>query len=269
MAFGGAALVMAVALAVGIVSYRWLAATEPKAEQASTELSASPSTSTWTLPAVARLLVAVLLFTATYEQSGQSLLFWARDCTRRSLVGHVLPPSALLAVPGVLVLTLQPILTRLLWALARRGCEPSQLARIRAGILCAVAAYLLMTEAAIVQGHSRAAVSMLWLMSCFVALTLGELLVYPVSLALLTRLAPPNLTAAATGIWMMAVAVGQWLAGEVAARWTVFSHAQFFAGLACLSLGACATLPCQAGKPRRATTEPSRSSTARHDASGH
>ena len=34
---------------------------------------------------------AGLLFTAVYEQTGQSLLLWARDCTRRSLFGHSFP----------------------------------------------------------------------------------------------------------------------------------------------------------------------------------
>jgi len=187
-------------------------------------------------------VVAVLLFTATYEQSGQSLLLWARDCTRRSLLGHTFPPSALLALPGVFVLALQPILSRILSGLAQRGHAPGQLARMQAGIVCSIVAYLLMTGAAMVQGRDHAMASAWWLVSCFVALTLGELLVYPVSLALITRMAPPERTALAAGVWMAIVAVGQWLAGELAACWTAWSHTGFFAMLAALSAGAVVVL---------------------------
>jgi len=40
------------------------------------------------------------------------------------------------------------------------------------------------------------------------------------------------------GLWMAAIAIGQWMVGEVAARWADWSHAALFAGLAAVSLAA-------------------------------
>ena len=54
---------------------------------------------------------------------------------------------------------------------------------------------------------------------------------------------------------MAAVAIGSWLAGQLAARWTVWSHATFFATLAALSLGAVAVLAMAGSKLRRALVD--------------
>lgn len=236
-----AALAMLLALVVCGLSSRALAITDAVVDAAQ-PWNDQPKTATWKLSALASVVVAVLLFTTTYEQSGQSLLFWARDCTRRSLLGHTFSPSALLALPGVFVLAIQPMLSRLLSGLRQRGYEPSQLVRMQAGIVCSIVAYLLMTGAAMIQGQNKEMVRVWWLVGCFLSLTLGELLVYPVSLALITRMAPPHRTAFAAGVWMAAVAVGQGLAGELAACWTAWSHPAFFAMLAAISAGAVAVL---------------------------
>ena len=250
MAFGAAALAMLLALVVGLASYRWLAATENRSDRDVIDRPPPRASRRQMILAMAALLGAVLLFTATYEQSGHSLLFWARDYTRRTVIGHTIPPSYLLAVPAIGVLTIQPVLARLLAALAKRGREPSQLARMQGGMLCSVAAYMLMVEAARRHAQHRAAVSAGWVGGCLVALTLAELMVYPVSMALVTRLAPPKLTALATGTWMAAVAIGSWLAGQLAARWTDWSHSTFFATAAALSLGAVAVLAMAGAKIR-------------------
>ena len=111
---------MLFALAAGLLSYRWL--TETK--QQHTEEAAAPSKqvtrSSWSIAAMVGILAACLLFTAVYEQTGQSLILWARDCTRRSLIGHSFPASSLLGGPGLLVLAVQPLLPRALSVLSRR-----------------------------------------------------------------------------------------------------------------------------------------------------
>jgi len=242
IAFSVAAMAMGLALVTGILCYSWLAATVLRQDSDAAKPGKNPAGAAWPFGAMAGLLSAGLLFTAVYEQSGQSLLFWARDCTQRSWFGLSVPPSSLLALPGLLVLLLQPLLARMMSMLAQRGHQPPVLHRIQVGLACGVLAYLIMVGAALLHGQRHAIVSPCWLVACFVALTLGELLVYPPSMALVTRLAPPSATAAAMGLWMAAIAIGQWLAGEIAARWAVWPHAALFAGLAVISLAAVAVL---------------------------
>lgn len=246
---------MSLATAAGLVSYRWLTGTAQEHSEEDSALSKEVLRASWPVAAMAGILAAGLLFTAVYEQTGQSLLLWARDCTRRSLFGYSFPASSLLGVPGLLVLGMQPLLSRTVSTLAKRGLGPSLLDRIRLGLLFGVVAYLVMTGAALLQRRGQELVSPWWLVSCFVALTLGELLVYPLSMALVTRLAPPTATAAAMGLWMAALAGGQWLAGEIAAQWAMWSHAAFFTVLAALALAAACVLALAARSIRRAVPE--------------
>lgn len=243
LAFSIAALAMLLALAAGLLSYRLLVATAKQPGAADFNTSAAhQKQSGWPVGAMVALLGAGVLFTAVYEQTGQSLLLWSRDFTERTLFGYVLPPSSLLALPGLLVLTLQPLLTRIVALLTKHGDRPGVLNRIQIGLMFGVAGSAIMVGAALLYGRQHAAVSSWWLVACFVALTLGELLVYPLSMALVTRLAPASATAVAMSLWMAAIAVGQWLAGEVAARWTVWSHVELFFALAAISLTAVAVL---------------------------
>ena len=73
-AFAVAGLAMLFALAGGLLSYRWLTETE----QQHTDEAAAPSKavahSSWPVAAMAGVLAAGLLFTAVYEQTGQSLI---------------------------------------------------------------------------------------------------------------------------------------------------------------------------------------------------
>jgi len=103
---------------------------------------------------------------------------------------------------------MQPLLNRALSALSPRGNKPSLLARIGIGLLFGVVAYVIMIGAALRWDRVQGLVAPWWLVACFVALTVGELLVYPLCMALMTRLAPPTASAAAMGLWMTAVAGG-------------------------------------------------------------
>lgn len=237
-AFAVAGLSMLLALTAGLVCYRWLIGPVQQHSEEDAAVGKQVLRSSWPVAAMAGILGAGLLFTAVYEQTGQSLLLWARDCTRRSLLGHSFPASSLLGVPGLLVLGIQPLLSRTVSTLTQRGCRPSLLGRIRLGLLFGVVAYAVMIGAALIQRRWQELVSPWWLVACFAALTLGELLVYPLSMALVTRLAPKAATAAAMGLWMAALAGGQWLAGEIAAHWAMWSHAAFFTVLAALALAA-------------------------------
>lgn len=255
-AFSVAGLAMLFALAAGLVSYCWLltGTAQPRTEDAAA-LSTDVSRSSWPVAGLVGVLGAGLLFTAVYEQTGQSLLLWARDCTRRSLLGYSFPASSLLGVPGVLVLGIQPLLSRTVSTLAKRGFRPSLLGRIHIGLLSGVGAYMIMLFAALRQHGAQGLVSPVWLVACFVALTVGELLVYPLSLALVTRLAPATMTAAAMGLWMAALAGGQWLAGEVAAHWATWSHANFFSVLSAIALAAAVVLALATRSIRRALAD--------------
>ena len=140
------------------------------------------------------------------------------------------------------MLAIQPLLRCVITVRTRRIGAPSLLARVGIGLACGVVAYMIMTTAAWTHAAHRSPLSPLWLLACIVALTIGELLVYPLSMALVARLAPPQASTIAMSLFLVSLAGGQWLAGEVASRWAVWSHARVFVMLAGLALSALATL---------------------------
>lgn len=254
-AFAVAGLAMLAALSTGLLCFRFVVETAGPNTDAQTSPSKDLARSTWPTSAMLGVLGSGLLFTAVYEQSGLSLLLWARDCTRHSFLGYSFPPSSLLGLPGLLVLGIQPLLSRTQSALSRRGHRLSPLLRIGIGLLFGVVAYLIMVIAALRQAGSHGLVSPAWLVACFTALTVAELLVYPLGMSLMTRLSPQTATAVAMGLWLVSLAGGHWLAGEVASRWTLWSHAKLFAVLAALALAAVVVLALAARPIRRALAD--------------
>lgn len=113
-------------------------------------------------------------------------------------------------------------------------------------------------------------VSVIWLVGCYVLLSVAEVLLAPLGLALVTQLAPPRRMSCAIGLWFASVAVGNGLTDAVGVRWGRWPNHRYFAVLALLSLGAAfllwTRLRCLEVLLRR-TTSPSASTSSSAQAS--
>lgn len=69
---------------------------------------------------------------------------------------------------------------------------------------------------------------------------LGELLLAPMGLALVTRMVPRSGASRMVAMWFAATAAGNGLAGGMGLLWTRLPHRRYFALLALLALGAAA-----------------------------
>jgi POT family proton-dependent oligopeptide transporter len=78
--------------------------------------------------------------------------------------------------------------------------------------------FLLMVPAARLTADGK--VSPLWIVAVFFLQTVGELCLSPVGLSTLTKLAPHNLVGLVMGIWFLAAALGNKLAGVLAGEFT-------------------------------------------------
>lgn len=116
-------------------------------------------------------------------------------------------------MPSWLVLCLGPLLIAATRMLRRREHEPSSLGKVTAGLLLVGLAYGVMSVAA--SAVSSGPASPLWLLGCLTLLVLGELLIAPLALALMTRMAPRRLVGLMSGLWCAISAAGYCIAGEV------------------------------------------------------
>jgi len=65
------------------------------------------------------------------------------------------------------------------------------------------------------QGAAVAAVSMIWLVLAYLFHTLGELFISPVGLSYVSKLVPGRMIAIMFGIWYLAIAIGNKIAGTM------------------------------------------------------
>lgn len=199
-------------------------------------------------------LAMLALFGAALSHSYGTLLLWARDDARRTLLGHAIPPDFFAALPAAFVLLLGPVLERVTRALAARGHVPSEPGKFKVGMLLCALAYGLMLAASLVHPGPSGA-NPLWLVACKVALALGELLGVPVGLALVERLAPLRRKGLTLGLCYLAHAVGYWLGGEFSALWPRWSHARFFGVLAVGCIISAALIQSQTQRFAKALTQ--------------
>jgi len=87
---------------------------------------------------------------------------------------------------------------------------------------------------------AKAGVSPVWLASTYLLQTIGELLISPVGLSAMTKLAPQRIVGLVLGIWFVALSIGDYISGRLASVYEQFPLPQLFGyvGLSALVLGA-------------------------------
>lgn len=110
--------------------------------------------------------------------------------------------------------------------------------KMATGNLLLSISYIVMALAAYVTGSGHA--SWLWLLAFFVVITLGELYLSPIGLALVARVAPPSILSMMMGMWFITSFAGNQLQGYIGSFFSEMNKSQFF--LLCAGLGAVAAV---------------------------
>jgi MFS family permease len=109
------------------------------------------------------------------------------------------------------------------------------------GYVATAGAFALMALAGL-RGGDLGRVSGVWLVGCYLLLSLAEVLLAPLGMSLLTQLAPKHKAAQAVGLWFAGSAIGNGLAGALGLCWDRWPHHRYFAALAAVSLAAAVPL---------------------------
>jgi proton-dependent oligopeptide transporter, POT family len=97
--------------------------------------------------------------------------------------------------------------------------------------------FVVMIFAARVSAEQQS-VSLWWLFTCMVILTIGELYLSPVGLSLVTKLAPARMVSMLMGMWFLSSFAGNYMAGYLGTFWEKMAKANFFLILSLLAFGA-------------------------------
>ena len=127
------------------------------------------------------------------------------------------------------VVALTPVSIAIFGALAKKGKEPSSPMKIGLGMLVAAAAYVLMIVGSLGlpapeigadgQPMHMADLSSNWLISTYLVLTFAELLLSPIGISFVTKVAPPKYAGMMMGGWFVATALGNFLVAIPSLMW--------------------------------------------------
>ena len=207
---GGTLALLGLALASdldGFTWIRWLFLASPIA--GIVYASRQPGDDAQRLAAIGVLFIASMIFWAIFEQAGTTIALFADQLTRTDIAGVPFPSSWFQSINPIFVILLAPVFALLWMRLGAR--QPSPAIKFAIGLVFLAASFVLMVPAAKLAADGR--VSPLWLIGLFFLQTVGELLLSPVGLSTMTKLAPARMTGLVLGIWFLAAALGNKLAG--------------------------------------------------------
>ena len=169
------------------------------------------------LGVIAWLFVLAALFWSGFEQASTSLNLFARDLTDRDILGTVIPASTLQLINPLFIVIFAPVFGSLWVWLARRNANPSIPAKFALGLLGLAAGFFVLAWGS-ANATPENPVSPVWLVVTYFFHTCGELCLSPVGLSSMTKLAPRQRVGQMMGIWFVAAALGNLIAGLVAGQ---------------------------------------------------
>ena len=165
--------------------------------------------------AIVIFFVVSILFWGAYDQAGSTLNLFADRYTRLELFGIPFPSSWFQSVPPLFVITLAPMFA---WLWIRLGPrEPSVPAKLALGLFFMAMSFLVMVPAgAMAQSAEGVRVTPWWLIMSYLVAEFGELCLSPVGLSAVTKVSPARIVGMMMGVWFLANAFGNKLAGSAA-----------------------------------------------------
>lgn len=174
-----------------------------------------------------------ILFWMAYNQGGSSMNLFALNYTNRHLMGFEMPASWLLSSESLYLVIFAIPLAKLYGYLARRKMDPTPAMKSALSLFAIAICFLIMTIGAsqIASGAHKAAISPSYLFVAYAFMALGEMLIAPIGLSLLTHLSPRRFTAMLVGVWYLCVGIAFYLGGALAPLMSKLTNMNAFFGM--------------------------------------
>ena len=203
--------------------------------------------------ALLAIFAVVIVFWMIFHQNGNTLTLWARDYTDRQ-AGALAPVLEVLYMdqqatdrywsnvppeqrpdPGeettlistelfqsinpLCIILFTPLVVGFFGWLRQRNKEPSTPAKITWGLIITAASTFLMVIAVRVTHGGEIKASPGWLIGTYAIVTVGELCLSPMGLALVSKLSPTRVTGLMMGGWFLSTAIGNKMSGVIGGLW--------------------------------------------------
>ena len=237
LSFAAAAVGMVISLIIFQVGTRHLipahaggSSTAPSAvEQV---MDASRAEDRQRITALFTLFIIAIFFWVAFYQNGSSLTLFAE---RSTLKLDWLKPETYQFFNPFFILVLTPMLVAAFGRLREKGLEPSSASKIFAGMAIMGFSVLIMVFASHAGGdRDQNLASPMWLISSYFAVTVSEILVSPMGLSYVSKVAPARMRGLMMGCWFGSTAIGSYGSGLLGKYYGQFQHHDFFLLIAAL-----------------------------------
>lgn len=161
------------------------------------------------------IMIFVIFFWMCFEQAGASLTAFAANQTDRHIFGFEMPASYFQSFNAGFIILLAPIISAIWVRLAKKGVNPAAPYKQSLGLAFLAFGYLFIALGS--KSIPAAGASMIWLTGLYFLHTVGELFLSPIGLSMVNKLTPGRFTSLMMGVWFLAIATGNKLAGTMSA----------------------------------------------------
>ncbi|MEM1325360.1 MAG: oligopeptide:H+ symporter [Bacteroidota bacterium] len=162
---------------------------------------------------VVLLFIGAAIFWSGFEQAPTTLTLFAKELTDRSVFGlFEIPAGSVQAINPTFIIIFAPLFGALWIRLAARNLNPSVPVKFAFGLILMALGFLVMVQAAKI-ATPDSQVGLYWFILTYFLHTAGELTLSPVGLSTMTKLAPAKLYGQVMGLWFVATALGNLIAG--------------------------------------------------------
>jgi POT family proton-dependent oligopeptide transporter len=161
-------------------------------------------------------ILAQIPFWALFEQAGSSLNLFTDRLVDRTMFGYSLPAPVFQSLNAMFIVIFAPLMAWMWIALARRKLNPPAPVKFALGVFMAGLGFLVLVAGIKLSGPSgMTAVGFIFLI--YWVHTIGELMVSPVGLSAVTKLAPAKAVGMTMGAWFLYSGLANYLSGVIAA----------------------------------------------------
>ncbi len=172
------------------------------------------------------LFIIAIFFWVAFYQNGSSLTLFAERSTK---VYDWLKPETYQVFNPLFILLLTPLLVAAFGRMREKGLEPSSASKIFAGMAVMGLSVLIMVFASRAGGDlDQNLMSPMWLISSYFMVTVSEVLVSPMGLSFVSKVAPARMRGLMMGCWFGSTAIGSYGSGLLGKYYSQFPHHSFF-----------------------------------------
>lgn len=153
-----------------------------------------------------------ILFCILCEQAAMSLTLFTEYNVNRYFYQWEIPTVSFLALNPFFIIVLGPIISKVWLTLEKRKIHFSIPAKFALGTLFVGIGFIILPLAIFLYSRNGQ-INFVWIVASYFIQSLGELLVYPVGLSMMTELAPKQMTGLMIGVWYLATAIANVLGG--------------------------------------------------------